>query len=273
MATLYVKKTREELIAICKERKIKGYSRLKKDEIIKLLSVPTSNEESSSQIYSPSEKIEEFDIIFDVLNNKQVQKELVYLYASTQTEFTRNGKISQEVGRAREDDLKAVLQLHIGDKFNCNTAHNMDNGGDCSFNNPISIKHIGNAIGKGYIKSKWTSDKAKAQDYIKQMLLLDKKNYTHTLLIYIDVKKKHTIQIIAISQAQIMEAVKILKETAFKTAFGTNTRGVEYSKEMIQILINKKYFQIDISNVVLTGGLDPIKRRQLLLESVRPTLM
>ena len=82
MATLYVKKTREELIAICKERKIKGYSRLKKDEIIKLLSVPTSNEESSSQIYSPSEKIEEFDIIFDVLNNKQVQKKLVYLYAS-----------------------------------------------------------------------------------------------------------------------------------------------------------------------------------------------
>ena len=33
----YTKKTRDELITICKERKIKGYSSLKKDEIIKLL--------------------------------------------------------------------------------------------------------------------------------------------------------------------------------------------------------------------------------------------
>ena len=33
----YLKKTHEELIAICKEKSIKGYSRKKKDEIIKLL--------------------------------------------------------------------------------------------------------------------------------------------------------------------------------------------------------------------------------------------
>ena len=39
----YTKKTRNELITICKERKIKGYSSLKKDEIIKLLSETHSN--------------------------------------------------------------------------------------------------------------------------------------------------------------------------------------------------------------------------------------
>ena len=39
----YTKKTRDELITICKERKIKGYSSLKKDEIIKLLSETHSN--------------------------------------------------------------------------------------------------------------------------------------------------------------------------------------------------------------------------------------
>ena len=33
----YINKTRNELIAICKEQKIKGYSHLKKDEIINLL--------------------------------------------------------------------------------------------------------------------------------------------------------------------------------------------------------------------------------------------
>ena len=33
----YPKKTRDELIVICKEKKIKGYSSMKKDEIIQLL--------------------------------------------------------------------------------------------------------------------------------------------------------------------------------------------------------------------------------------------
>ena len=39
----YTKKTRDELIAICKERKIKGYSSMKKDEIIQLLNPTTTN--------------------------------------------------------------------------------------------------------------------------------------------------------------------------------------------------------------------------------------
>ena len=216
------------------------------------------------------ENIEELDIIRTVLNNEQAQKDLISLYSNSHSEYCRNGKLSQEVGRSREDDIKSVLNKYIGDEFNCNIDDNMDNGADCTLKRPISIKHIGTAIGKGSIKAKWTSDESKARDYIKQMLLLEIKNYTHMLLIYIDLKK-HTIQIIAISAEQMLEAVKNLKEAAFKTAFGTNTRGIEYSKEMIQTLIKKKYFQIDISNVILTGGLDPIKRRQLLLESVRPT--
>jgi len=216
------------------------------------------------------ENIEELDIIRTILNNEQAREDLIRLYSNTHSEFCRNGKLSQEVGRSREDDLKAVLHKYIGDEFNCNIDDNIDNGADCMLKRPISIKHIGNAIGKGSIKAKWTSDESKARDYIKQMLLLERKNYTHMLLIYIDVKN-HTIQIIAISAEQMLEAVKDLKEDAFKTRFGTNTRGIEYSQKMIQTLIKKKYFQIDISNVILTGGLDPIKRRQLLLESVRPT--
>jgi hypothetical protein len=35
--TTYINKTRNELILLCKEQKIKGYSHLKKDELIKLL--------------------------------------------------------------------------------------------------------------------------------------------------------------------------------------------------------------------------------------------
>ena len=130
---------------------------------------------TSTETFSNSEKIEEFDIIFDALHNKQLQKELLYLYSCSQNEFCRNGKISQEIGRAREDDIKSILQLHIGDRFNCDIEDNMDNGADCILNMPISIKHIGDAIGKGSIKAKWTSDESKARDYITQMLLLEKK--------------------------------------------------------------------------------------------------
>ena len=39
----YSKKTRDELITICKERQIKGYSSLKKDELIQLLNPTTTN--------------------------------------------------------------------------------------------------------------------------------------------------------------------------------------------------------------------------------------
>uniref|UniRef100_A0A6C0H1Z2 Restriction endonuclease n=1 Tax=viral metagenome TaxID=1070528 RepID=A0A6C0H1Z2_9ZZZZ len=226
---------------------------------------------TSSDTYPILENIEELDIIRNVLNNEKAQKGLIALYSASDSEFRRNGKLGPEVGRAREDDLKAVLHNDIRDEFNCNIDDNIDNGADCTVKGQgISIKHSSNAIGKGRIKVKWTSDESKARDCIKQMLLLEKKNYTHMLLIYID-NKKHTIQIIAISAEQILEAVKDLKEDAFKTSFGKNTRGIEYSQKMIQRLIKKKYFQIDISNAVLTGGIDPIKRRQLLLESVRPT--
>ena len=51
----YSKKTREELIAICKEKKTKGYSGKKKDEIIQLLSEsPVKNEVNNEIIVSPS---------------------------------------------------------------------------------------------------------------------------------------------------------------------------------------------------------------------------
>jgi DNA (cytosine-5)-methyltransferase 1 len=66
----YSKKTREELIAICKEKKIKGYSGKKKEEIVKLLTdtstptpVPVKNEiviETSTK--SNSEKLKMIDL-------------------------------------------------------------------------------------------------------------------------------------------------------------------------------------------------------------------
>lgn len=50
----YINKTRNELIAICKEQKIKGYSHLKKDEIIKLLNSSATTITSTSSSIIPS---------------------------------------------------------------------------------------------------------------------------------------------------------------------------------------------------------------------------
>ena len=44
----YSTKTREELIAICKEKNIKGYSSKKKDDIVKLIMSYQSNETTTS---------------------------------------------------------------------------------------------------------------------------------------------------------------------------------------------------------------------------------
>jgi hypothetical protein len=45
----YFTKTREELITICKENNIKGYSSKKKDDIIKLLSTITDDTEDTEE--------------------------------------------------------------------------------------------------------------------------------------------------------------------------------------------------------------------------------
>ena len=60
--TSYINKTRNELILICKEQNIKGYSHLKKDELIKLLDVcastiPNANIGANTLISSPKLKM------------------------------------------------------------------------------------------------------------------------------------------------------------------------------------------------------------------------
>ena len=61
----YSKKTREELIAICKEKSIKGYSGKKKDEIVKLLlpdSLPKNEVIIMPSVNSTSDKLNMIDL-------------------------------------------------------------------------------------------------------------------------------------------------------------------------------------------------------------------
>ncbi len=56
---MYSNKTKDELIALCKERKIKGYSGKKKDDIIQLLSSSSGEDISRSSRCDFKDKIEE----------------------------------------------------------------------------------------------------------------------------------------------------------------------------------------------------------------------
>jgi DNA (cytosine-5)-methyltransferase 1 len=59
--TTYINKTRNELILLCKEQKIKGYSHLKKDELIKLLN-PTLDTLKNTSISVYSSRLKMVDL-------------------------------------------------------------------------------------------------------------------------------------------------------------------------------------------------------------------
>lgn len=210
-------------------------------------------------------RIKELDEIHAVLSDPMRQQGLVMLYRSSQSAHTHNGKIAQEIGCAREGDLKAVLHECIGDNFKCDVVNNKDNGADCMLGSKlISIKHVSAPVGKSFPKAKWTSDETKANEFVSQMLTLSPENYTHMIMVNIDVtgkRAKNTITITGISAEQMMFSVEMLQEEAFKTSVGTNSRGVEYSKKMVEELMRRKYFQIVIPDVVLDGGANPHERR------------
>ena len=211
------------------------------------------------------EKEEDLDTIEEVLRRSIVQTHLVYLYSASQSECTRNGKCTMEIGTSRENDLKAVLREHIGDEFKTDINNNCVE--DCQFKNEkISIKHISAAVGKGSIKAKWTSDTEQAKQYIVSMVS-QKEKPVHMILVYIDIAKK-AITIVCIAASTIKEIIQDLGQEAFSTATGTNNRGVEYSKRIVSELIRRNYFMIEIRDVAFTNGLDPIQRRRALLATI-----
>jgi site-specific DNA-methyltransferase (adenine-specific) len=65
-------KTREELIAICKEKGIKGYSKKKKDELVKLISeVPVKNEFVASDDKVSDDKVSDDKVSDDKVSDDQ----------------------------------------------------------------------------------------------------------------------------------------------------------------------------------------------------------
>jgi hypothetical protein len=209
-------------------------------------------------------KIDDLEMLKNVLENKEAQRGLVSLYMQSQSECTRNGACGMEVGMSREKDQGAILKLFLNDKINLDIDNTLPEDYIVG-TSKISAKHSSSKVGSP-VKAKWTSADTSVKEAIEQMINAEDSYYPHLLLTYFDMQNKK-ITILCISSEENRNTIKTLKEDAFKIPKG-NSRGIEYSKAAMNQLLKKIYFQIDILNVDLKSGANPIDRRIELLKSM-----
>jgi DNA (cytosine-5)-methyltransferase 1 len=107
----YSKKTREELIAICKEKSIKGYSGKKKDEIIKLLA-DTSNTSNTTPVPVKNE------IVIETTTKSNSQKlNMIDLFAGTGA-FTLAFQLTNNVNVVFGNDMVEHSKKIYDENFN-----------------------------------------------------------------------------------------------------------------------------------------------------------
>jgi hypothetical protein len=261
----YSKNTCKELIAICKEKGIRGYNKKNKLEILQMIenSTTTMNTVEHIEIINPIDipKIDDLELLKTVLENKQAQQGLILLYSQSQSECTRNGVCGMEIGMSREKDQGAILKLFLEDMIHLDIDNTLPEDYIIG-TSKISSKHSGGKVGTA-VKAKWTSADVSVNDAIQAMIDAPDDYYPHLLLTYMNIKA-NTITIICISSEHNRHIIKTLGRGAFTVPKG-NSRGIEYSKIAMRALLEKRYFTIEITNANLIGGVDPIQRRMKLL--------
>jgi hypothetical protein len=211
-----------------------------------------------------SHELSNLELLRKTLENKEAQRGLITLYSQSQTECTRNGVCGMEVGMSREKDQGAVLKLFLGDMINLDIDNSLPE--DFLINNSkISSKHSGSKLGSP-IKAKWTSADISVKDTIQDLINADNTYYPHLLITYLDTKN-NKITIICISSEKNKNTIKSLKEDAFTIPKG-NSRGIEYSRKAMNEMLKERAFTVEIDNVDLKGGMNPIDRRINLLKNM-----
>lgn len=258
----YNTQKKAELIQICKDKKIKGYSGKTKKEIIEKLKADAETDVKVKPIVY--DYLETLKSAFDI---KKLMP-LILLYRDSQSECKRNGGLGMEVGMSREKDLVSFVKYCLGNIIN----YDIDNKKPEDFtvnNSPVSIKHSSGTYGSP-VKAKWTSENTSVQEAIEQMINAEDSYYPNLLIVYLDALIKK-ITILCISSEENKNVIKNLKNDAFKIPKG-NSRGIEYSKKAMNELLKKIYFKIEICDVDLNGGINPIERRIQLLKNMEKNL-
>jgi hypothetical protein len=201
--------------------------------------------------------VEALEWMKEVFERPAAQRCLVSLYSDSQSECMRNGTPGMEIGMAREKDQVTVLKMCLKDKVNlCIDNSRVE---DCEIGTEkVSIKHTTGKIGAP-VKAKWTSADKSVQEAIQAMLEADDSYYPHLLLTYFDTEANR-ITIVCVSKEQNKATIKELGAAAFNVPKG-NSRGIEYSRKAMALMLQRMYFTVHIDNANINGGEDPIERR------------
>lgn len=208
--------------------------------------------------------VEELEWMKEVFERPSAQRCLVSLYSDSQSECMRNGTPGMEIGMAREKDQVTVLKMCLKDKVNlCIDNSRVE---DCEVGSgKVSIKHTTGKVGAP-VKAKWTSADKSVQEAIQAMLDADDSYYPHLLLTYFDTEANR-ITIVCIAKDQNKATIKELGAAAFTVPKG-NSRGIEYSRAAMALLLQRMYFSVTIEDANVNGGEDPIERRMKRLQSL-----
>jgi hypothetical protein len=164
----------------------------------------------------------------------KIKNKLPYLFQLAEQENSRNGKLGMEIGSARERILIALLMFKYGkDAVDTDLPITFKEVDVIVSELPISIKTITASTLNG-VKLIWTVDAKKAIEFANDYkpecgMLLTQINWGSTGYLYYFTTE---------SQAVVLS--RLGKEKYFKLPkAGTNPRGVEISKEALNLLVSK----------------------------------
>lgn len=202
--------------------------------------------------------------------------DLVYLYEQSRCEHLKNGKLSMEIGTARERDFVAFLKSCMGDKVSYDVDHHAPED-VIICGERFSIKHVSAPAGRGTIKLKWTADAIRAHAFQHAMVDAISASQHHpylmnTILVFVD-DVARSITVYGITKSVMFQAIQTLQHDSFRTSVGTNHRGVAFSTPMIRHMVTNASFRVVIqvgASTKNTRPVDPIERRVRLLASRNP---
>ena len=166
---------------------------------------------------------------------EKIKKRLPYLFQLAELESSRAGKIGMEVGSLRERIIVALLIYKFGgDSVETEIAITEPEVDVKLLGQPVSVKTL---TGKGFsgVKLIWTVDAQKAKEFRETY-------YPHCdiLLVQINWNNKGGLHYIPLrTQKRLFD--KIGKEKYIRLPKpGTNPRGVEITKEALEVLVKDK---------------------------------
>lgn len=166
---------------------------------------------------------------------EKIEKRLPYLFQLAELERSRAGKIGMEVGSLRERIIVALLIYKFGeDSVETEIAITEPEVDVKLFGQPVSVKTL---TGKGFsgVKLIWTVDAQKVKEFRETY-------YPHfdILLVQINWNNKGGLYYIPLrTQKRLFDKIGKKKYIRLPKP-GTNPRGVEITKEALEVLVKDK---------------------------------